>query len=344
MTFTYTYRDASGATKSEVIEASARSEVFGVLKQRGIVPLSVREGGRLSGSADRGGTRGSKNIKIALVAIAAAVVLLSLIIGTMSLGKDSSGKSKKTKGDSFQRVAKGEKASPVKDAAAKTSVGKSAVATVAKKTAVPSNEIAVIDSNAPTLPDPTGNVPPPAVSLPPSTFDTASDQVIAMALQADEHGMAPMPLSKDLEKEFLESLKREIVILDTDDEQTKALKEEVMATRTEIKKLLDQGQSFNQIMQEHQKLANENAKIRDDATVELKKILDSGDVEGAKAYKRKINIALGQMGIKGLSIPVTEEEREERAASRRERMLERRARQAAAAEAAEALRNAQSGK
>ena len=204
--------------------------------------------------------------------------------------------------------------------------------------------VASSEVQAPELPTIGTNLPPQSAPLPPPTFDTASDQVIAMAIQADEHGMAPIPLGKDLEREFLESLKKDIVILDSDDEQTRALKESVKATRAEIKKLMDEGMSFNQIMQEHQKLANENAKIRDDATLELKKILESGDVEGAKAYKRKINLALDQMGIKGLSIAVTEEERAERAAARRERMLERRARQAAQAEAAAALKAAQDGR
>ena len=67
--------------------------------------------------------------------------------------------------------------------------------------------------------------------------------------------------------------------------------------------------------------------------MELSQLVKSGDIEGAKEYKRKINIALGQMGIEALTIPVTEEERAERAAARRERMLKKRAEQAKAAEA-----------
>ena len=347
MTFTCTYRDPTGAIRSEILEASARVEVFGVLKRRGIVPLSVKEGGKIP-SRDPGRAGGARRSgRSALISGGIVVVLLAVVLVVVCLhsGGDGSGSaSRKSTPQIMKRRPGAEKAgdrakTPV-SAPRDKDMGTPAAPEVG--TAAPGGDSSADDM--PALPTPTANVPPPSVPPPPPTFEAASDQVIAMALQADEHGMAPMPLSGDLEREFLESLKREIVILDTDDEQTRALKESVIATRAEIKRLMDGGMSFNQVMQEHQKLANENAKIRNDATLELKRILDSGDVEGAKAYKRKINIALGQMGIKGLSVAVTDEEREERAVARRERMLERRARQAAQAEAAAALRAAQQGK
>ena len=64
---------------------------------------------------------------------------------------------------------------------------------------------------------------------------------------------------------------------------------------------------------------------------ELKQILDSGDIDGAKEYKRKINVALQQMGIAELSIPVTDAEREARAEQRRARRQARRKSEAASA-------------
>ncbi|MGN0889815.1 MAG: hypothetical protein ACI4UY_13155 [Kiritimatiellia bacterium] len=339
MTYTYTYRDEKGAVRTGTVDAANRAALFSELRGRGISPLSVKEGG------DRPLTKKSIGLqqKAVLCALACLVLLVgvSLIFVTRDGTEPENGNTTKTK-------VVGVTATKAKTGAAQAEASNMVPRVTANirdsSAKAAAANVVTSEVQAPELPSIGTNLPPQSAPLPPPTFDTASDQVIAMAIQADEHGMPPMPLSGGLEREFLESLNKEIVILDTDDEQTRSLKESVKATRAEIKKLMDEGMTFNQIMQEHQKLANENAKIRDDATLELKKILDSGDVEGAKAYKRKINLALDQMGIKGLSIAVTEEERAERAAARRERMLERRARQAAQAEAAAALEAAQDGR
>ena len=338
MTYTYTYRDEKGAVRTGTVDAANRAALFSELRGRGISPLSVKEGG------DKPLTKKSIGLQQKAVLCALACLVLLVGVSLIFVTRDGTGPtngSARTKGVGTTVVkaktgaaqAEASNMVPRVTANIRDSSAKAAAANVVTS-----------EVQAPELPSIGTNLPPQSAPLPPPTFDTASDQVIAMAIQADEHGMPPMPLSGSLEREFLESLKKEIVILDTDDEQTRSLKESVKATRAEIKKLMDEGMTFNQIMQEHQKLANENAKIRDDATLELKKILDSGDVEGAKAYKRRINLALDQMGIKGLSVAVTEEERAERAAARRERMLERRARQAAQAEAAAALEAARDGR
>ena len=115
-----------------------------------------------------------------------------------------------------------------------------------------------------------------------------------------------------------------IFILDSDDEKTKALKLSVKETREEIKRLMDKGMTFAQVIREHQHLVNENAKLRQEALVELKRLRDSGDVESAVKYKHDVNATLRQMGIKELSIPVTEEERAERDAARQEHLRQRR--------------------
>ena len=339
MTYTYTYRDEKGAVRTGTVDATNRAALFSELRRRGISPLSVREGGGKAASREAS-VLSRKTVWGVLAGIA--------LIGTLALV--SVGRTGSASPEKDNVTAKKDRSTAVKGKAeAVRAEATNAVHRVAANAPAPSartaaESVAAPEVQIPELPSIGTNLPPQGAPLPPPTFDTASDQVIAMAIQADEHGMPPMPLSGDLEREFLESLKKEIVILDTDDEQTRALKESVRATRAEIKTFMDEGMSFNQVMQEHQKIANENAKIRDDATLELKKILDAGDVEGAKAYKRKINLALEQMGIKGLSIAVTDEERAERAAARRERMLERRARQAAQAEATAALKAAQDGK
>ena len=48
MRFTYIYRDASGAKQAGEIEAEDRADCFAKLKERGIVPVNVREGDEVS--------------------------------------------------------------------------------------------------------------------------------------------------------------------------------------------------------------------------------------------------------------------------------------------------------
>ena len=47
-TFTYHYRDTSGSLKSATVEAASRTEAFDILKGRGIKPLRIVDGVRLS--------------------------------------------------------------------------------------------------------------------------------------------------------------------------------------------------------------------------------------------------------------------------------------------------------
>mgnify|MGYP004651949469 CR=1 FL=1 len=181
-------------------------------------------------------------------------------------------------------------------------------------------------------------VTPP--SLPPPMFSNSTDQIIALLPIGDGSSFVPPPpIGKDFEAEFLKSLKTPIVIGDGDDERTRELKRRVIDIRTQLKGMIDRGIPVAQVIREHQELANENAKIRSEAMSELRQLVEAGDTEAAREYKFKINIALGQMGIAPMTIPVTDEERAERAAARRERMLIKRAEQAQVAERAQSLQN-----
>ena len=164
----------------------------------------------------------------------------------------------------------------------------------------------------------------------PPVFANPADALLANLPPGDGTSSAPPPPAvSDLEKKFAESLKKEIQILDTDTDDIRAMKQAVMETRAELKRLIDSGQTVAQVLAQHQELANENARVRSNAMAELKQILDSGDIDGAKEYKRKINVALQQMGIAELSIPVTDAEREARAEQRRARRQARRKAEAA---------------
>ena len=158
-------------------------------------------------------------------------------------------------------------------------------------------------------------------------FARASDALIASYLQQPQGGVMPPPLPMvgNAEKKFLESLATPIEILDTDSEEVRRLKEAVIIAREQIKQRMDEGESFEAILNDHWQLSAENAKIRRDAQKELDAIYASGDKDGAAKYRRVIDIALQQMGVEGLDEPMTHAER------KRRRHEENEAREAAAA-------------
>ena len=337
MLFTVTYRSKTGAKAEVEIEAASRAACMAECKRKGIAPVGIREGrassrpraAETAASHDgRAGVRPSPKRGLYL----AVAVLCAAVLGGGPwwwLGRDEA-QPKQTEAKQKPTAApKSTDASDSKPAVA----GKDAQDTRKKPTAKPQAESRVAGAPElpaiPAAPTNTPSIPP----LPPQTFSNASDQVLAMIASADASGdMPPLPISHDIEAEFLKSLKQEIVILDTDDEKTRELKLAVKETREQLKQLIASGKTVAEVLAEHQQLAGENAKVRNNAMMELKQLVESGDIEGAKEYKRKVNVALRQMGIAELSIPVTDEERAERAAARRERMLKKRAAQAAEAE------------
>jgi hypothetical protein len=152
----------------------------------------------------------------------------------------------------------------------------------------------------------------------PPVFKHMTDDLISMAMGSSGGGqMPPLPLSGNLDKEFLESLKDPIVINDDDTEEIKERKRIVAETRKEIDALMKQGISFRAILAEHEKVFNENAQIRAEANAELRKICEEGDAEGVQKYLDTINAAFQEMGIEELRMPKTKEERRAEIEARR---------------------------
>ena len=151
-------------------------------------------------------------------------------------------------------------------------------------------------------------------------FKDSTDTLIASYLQQPVHGILPppVPMTANAGERFLRSLENPIVINDTDSEEVRVLKESVIVARAQIKELMDGGATFEEILSEHRKLAEENLRIRRNAQKELNEIFNTGDFDGATRYKKAIDIALGQMGIEPLDKPLTKEERRERKRLRRE--------------------------
>ena len=154
-------------------------------------------------------------------------------------------------------------------------------------------------------------------------FDNASDDQLAMAVGGEgTREIPPIPMAATSEQEFLESLKKPIEIAEDDPEEVKRLKQAVSEARAEMKALMDRGMSYREALAEHQRLVNENVDTRNQCMAELKSLVDAGDREGAEHYLKTMNVALEQMGIPALTMPMS---REELNAARQRRKEEREA-------------------
>lgn len=154
----------------------------------------------------------------------------------------------------------------------------------------------------------------------PHVFDNACDQLLAMATSGGDSNMPPFPIANGMEKDFMKALEKEIVISDDDSEQVKELKQRVIDARAKMKELLAEGKTFRQVLEEHREQVNFSADVRRETMMEARKILDSGDVEGAKNYVTMMNLALQQIGVQEINMPLTQKER---LARRQQRALER---------------------
>lgn len=155
-------------------------------------------------------------------------------------------------------------------------------------------------------------------SAPRPVFDNASDQILAMAVSGASSGgsMPPMPLMADADEAFARSLDRDIVISDDDSDAVKSLKRDVMTIREEVRQLMAEGHSFADVMKSHRDMVNRSAEMRKEAARILGEFVESGDADAAQECRAKLNAALAEVGIEGIEMPMS---REERRAAARER-------------------------
>lgn len=144
----------------------------------------------------------------------------------------------------------------------------------------------------------------------PPIFKHQTDQLLAMALCGDDkRGMPPLPIGRNLDKEFVNSLKTPIVIDPEDSPAIVAQKERVIEARKQVDELMREGIGFSQILLDHQQLLSDNKQLRDKMIREIKKINEEGDPESTQRALDTVNASLRAMGISEIDAPKSAEER-----------------------------------
>jgi len=327
MTFTVTYRAKDGALREERVEAASRAECVAECRRRGIAPTGIKEG--KPGKSGNSGISGISGkfwfaIGVALViAIAGGAWWWFGGRGATALLAEAPAKPKVEK-----PKAEKPKASPPATKPAATPAPSAETPAkemylgqeVVSRTSV-TNADGSVRETVRTADGKLHGITHPAPGSEP-IFKNAADQAIAMALSvSDTVSSAPLPgMGGNLDEEFAKAIQTPIEINDGDSEAVKGLKKAVMETREEIKKLMDKGQSFSQVLNEHVRLARENYDLRVEAFKELKSLVEAGDADAAEKYLSTVNKTLEQMGITKLDMPLTAEQKAaQREAIRRER-------------------------
>ena len=323
MLFTVEYRSADGALTSEVVEAADRSGCFAQMKARGISVHGVKDGGGRPRQAVRAGRSkdGEPSRRHALEhALFAAAIVAAVAAGWWFLARPVQTKPSEqaatVKAVPAKVKAPGHIAAPSRETE-KPAPPKAPVAKVAAKDEMTTGEpdemylgSKVVGREVRT--NRWGEVNETLTTADGRThlvqraekpvFDNAADQILAMALEPSGGVTPPLPLRPGLEKDFRKAIERPIIIHEDEPESVKAAKRRVIEARVQMKEMLDRGMSFEEVLREHQRLSNENARMRIEAMRDFNALVNAGDIEGARTYAEKVNGTLSQLGIAPLTV------------------------------------------
>lgn len=314
MNWRVTHRDKDGRQTASVFEAESRDALFRLLAAKGINAIRVEETNGKTGSTGGQCRMSSKLIVLIGAAIIIAIGGSSLLSSMRNSGNTSTdgkspGRSAVTrKSESAIRPSSNRLDTISPDVAQrhiedKTPPHKKIVEMISVITNIDGSVLERFRTAD-------GRIRS-RQSAPRPVFDNVSDQIIAMAASGAESGsvMPPMPIMDNADEAFIKSLERDIVINDDDPDEVKSLKKNVMTIREEIRQLMNEGHSFADVIREHRDIVNHGVEMRREAIRTIKEFVDGGDREAAKECLEKFNEVLAGMGIQGVEMPLTDEER-----------------------------------
>lgn len=310
--FTISYRLPSRGLKSEVVDAADRASALAQMKARGITPVSVKEGGKLvaavsSSAAKPAWLKGA--IAGLMVIVIAGITWILLPHGAVPEVKEVEPTRKVTKKNLPGHSGSTEKPNvwtkkalkevPVESVRQVTNEwdslqypGEKLVSSVTNRSTGYIIEVSMTKDGKRTR----------HVKEPPSIWETSVDGLISSVLQVKEgQELPPMPMmGKEMDSQFLESLKTPIVVRPEDADDVKAIKQIVNSAREEIKARMDAGEHFSDILTDHRNLHNENGRIRSAALKELREIQRTGTQDDVDNFVNAMNQQLERIGISPL--------------------------------------------
>ena len=140
------------------------------------------------------------------------------------------------------------------------------------------------------------------ITPPPPVWDNAADQLIAMTISI-ESGVDAPPLPVGVsDREFLQALKKPIVINAEDPASLQRLKRQVREARNEIlDTMAETGKSFEEILNEHRDAMNDGTALWRMAQEDYASARETMTDEEREEYVAKVNALLEERGARPLS-------------------------------------------
>ena len=319
MTFTVTYRGADGALVTEAVDATSRAECFAQMKERGITPMSVKEGNFAGNPRKSIHPRTSGASRKPITALITAIMAVAVILGTGiwwwcgHAGRVTLPEPETPKKSAAlpKEVKPAEAPKPVAmKAEAQTSgtnAEASAVRNVRMEHGVEVVSVQTRTNSAGTVVEKLRladgqvieNVYPPK-----PIFSNPSDQMIAMALSFKPgQSMAPFPSLSNMNQDFANSLLSPIVINDDDPEDVKEQKRAVKEARAYIVAEIKNGRTVAECLNEYRDQLEKIADRHQMAILEIQKLKANGTPEeDIVAFKKSVNELFREQGIPELPI------------------------------------------
>lgn len=131
--------------------------------------------------------------------------------------------------------------------------------------------------------------------------DKFEEQMIGLATANGT--FLPVVLLNHTEEELKAMLDREVVINPDDDDDVKQKKQAVAEMKKMLKDYLDQGGDYVDFVMEMHKVSKEEKKLRAKGMAKVYDILESGNIEDAKAFIKAYNEVLDESGYPPLKLP-----------------------------------------
>lgn len=136
----------------------------------------------------------------------------------------------------------------------------------------------------------------------PPLFRNQVDQAIAMIICRDPNApIPPFPVRNFSDEEVRAALDSEIVIDPNEPYELQLKKADVINAREEVRKMLDSGMSFAEIINQSRDEQNDDIDLRREVLSGIRDLVEAGDEEGAEEYRLKANEILRERGIEEIS-------------------------------------------
>ena len=301
--YVYTYRDPSGALKSNSLQANDRADALKQIRALGFLPVSVAEGHfkkPASNTLARWLNARTLGVAAFLIVLMAGMFFMR---GTPKKPLPQSQKKEKA----VQKVAPLPKKNPVVTAKVTPRTNESVTASLPVAEEIKPEPKAVKPVEVVVAPK---QEKQPAEAKPEKVIDpplkTVSEQLIAMLGRPGEI-TPPLPIAEgqDFEVDFERASGRLIEVTDTDDEKAIAHKANVAQVKEYIKEAKKMGWTPGEYLRELEKKRKEEAAMRSRAQEILAEVENASPAE-VSAARKELNKELEKEGIIPLEAPAEE--------------------------------------